>query len=61
MTPSTQPEIERKYDVDADTPLPDWSGMPGVARIGEDQVSDYAARRGVDLERAERLLRPNLD
>ena len=33
----------------------------GVARIGEDQVSDYATRRGVDLERAKRLLRPNLD
>ncbi len=33
----------------------------GVARIGEDQVADYAARRGVDMERAARLLRPNLD
>ncbi|MEH3048381.1 methionine synthase [Sphingomonas adhaesiva] len=33
----------------------------GVARIGEDQVADYAARRGVDCERATRLLRPNLD
>ncbi|MEH3099157.1 methionine synthase [Sphingomonas adhaesiva] len=33
----------------------------GVARIGEDQVADYAARRGVDVERATRLLRPNLD
>ncbi|QKR99988.1 methionine synthase [Sphingomonas sp. CL5.1] len=33
----------------------------GVARIGEDQVADYAARRGVDLDRAKRLLRPNLD
>lgn len=33
----------------------------GVARIGEDQVADYAARAGVDLERATRLLRPNLD
>ena len=33
----------------------------GVARIGEDQVADYAARRGVDVERAMRLLRPNLD
>ncbi|WP_298672747.1 methionine synthase [uncultured Sphingomonas sp.] len=33
----------------------------GVARIGEDQVADYAVRRGVDLERAKRLLRPNLD
>ncbi len=33
----------------------------GVARIGPDQVSDYAARRGVDLPLAERWLRPNLD
>jgi 5-methyltetrahydrofolate--homocysteine methyltransferase len=33
----------------------------GVARIGPDQVADYAARRGVDLPTAERWLRPNLD
>ena len=33
----------------------------GVARIGEDQVVDYAARRGVDLAQATRWLRPNLD
>ena len=33
----------------------------GVARIGEDQVVDYAARRGVDVVRATRWLRPNLD
>jgi 5-methyltetrahydrofolate--homocysteine methyltransferase len=33
----------------------------GVARIGEDQVADYAQRRGVDLEQAKRWLRPNLD
>jgi 5-methyltetrahydrofolate--homocysteine methyltransferase len=33
----------------------------GVARIGPDQVSDYATRRGVDLPVAERWLRPNLD
>ncbi|WP_425491007.1 methionine synthase [Novosphingobium flavum] len=33
----------------------------GVARIGRDQVEDYAARRGVDLAVAERWLRPNLD
>ena len=33
----------------------------GVARIGRDQLEDYAARRGVDLEQAERWLRPNLD
>ena len=33
----------------------------GVARIGQDQVADYATRRGVDLKQAERWLRPNLD
>jgi len=33
----------------------------GVARVGRDQLEDYAARRGVDLPTAERLLRPNLD
>jgi 5-methyltetrahydrofolate--homocysteine methyltransferase len=33
----------------------------GVARIGRDQLEDYAARRGVSLEAAERWLRPNLD
>jgi 5-methyltetrahydrofolate--homocysteine methyltransferase len=33
----------------------------GVARIGRDQLEDYAERRGVDLALAERWLRPNLD
>ncbi|MFM2300344.1 MAG: methionine synthase [Pseudomonadota bacterium] len=33
----------------------------GVARIGRDQLEDYAARRGLDLPAAERWLRPNLD
>jgi len=33
----------------------------GVARIGRDQLEDYAARRSVDLQTAERWLRPNLD
>ena len=33
----------------------------GVARVGRDQLEDYAQRRGVDLETAERWLRPNLD
>ncbi len=33
----------------------------GVARIGRDQLEDYATRRGVSLEQAERWLRPNLD
>jgi 5-methyltetrahydrofolate--homocysteine methyltransferase len=33
----------------------------GVARIGQDQLADYAERRGFDLETAERWLRSNLD
>ncbi len=33
----------------------------GVARIGRDQLEDYAARRGMELSVAERWLRPNLD
>ncbi len=33
----------------------------GVARIGRDQLTDYADRRGVSVEQAERWLRPNLD
>jgi 5-methyltetrahydrofolate--homocysteine methyltransferase len=31
-----------------------------VGRVAEDQVADYAARKGVSLEEAERWLRPNL-
>jgi 5-methyltetrahydrofolate--homocysteine methyltransferase len=33
----------------------------GVARIGRDQLEDYATRRGVSVEQATRWLRPNLD
>ena len=33
----------------------------GVARVGRDQLEEYAARRGVSVELAERYLRPNLD
>lgn len=33
----------------------------GVARVGEDQRDDYAARRGVDIATATRWLRPNMD
>jgi 5-methyltetrahydrofolate--homocysteine methyltransferase len=33
----------------------------GVARVGEEQVADYAVRRGVDIDTARRWLRPNLD
>lgn len=37
--PSRTVEVERKYDVDIDTPLPDWTGVPGV-----DAVTDGEAR-----------------
>jgi 5-methyltetrahydrofolate--homocysteine methyltransferase len=33
----------------------------GVARIGEDQVADYAERRGLELDKAKQYLRPNLN
>ncbi|MGH6696550.1 methionine synthase [Sphingopyxis sp.] len=33
----------------------------GVARVGPDQLAEYAGRRGVDIETATRWLRPNLD
>ena len=33
----------------------------GVARVGEDQLADYAIRRRVDIDTARRWLRPNLD
>ncbi|MEP3421500.1 MAG: methionine synthase [Erythrobacter sp.] len=32
----------------------------GVAKIGRDQLEEYATRRGVDIAQAERWLRPNL-
>jgi len=32
----------------------------GVARIGRDQLEDYAQRRGVSIEQAEKWLRPNI-
>ena len=35
-------EIELKFDVDDATPLPDWSGLPGVASVGD------AEERGLD-------------
>jgi len=33
----------------------------GVARVGQDQLEEYAERRGVDIGVAKRWLRPNLD
>ncbi|WP_261166359.1 CYTH domain-containing protein [Microbacterium sp. Marseille-Q6965] len=55
-------EVERKFDVDAGTPVPDWAGVPGVARVtaGENRHLDalyldtadlVLARAGVALRR----------
>lgn len=41
---SSSVEVEAKYDVDDDTPLPDWSALPGVTRIGEPEPRDLDAR-----------------
>jgi len=40
--PSRFVEIERKFDVDAGTPVPDWTAVPGVARVtaGEERHLD---------------------
>lgn len=52
---SSSVEVESKYDVETDTPLPDWSGVPGVARVGEAEPRDLDARyvdtAGADLAR----------
>ncbi|MCJ1708010.1 CYTH domain-containing protein [Microbacterium sp. VKM Ac-2923] len=45
-------EVEAKYDVDDDTPLPDWSALPGVARIGDPEPRDLDARY-IDTETTE--------
>lgn len=49
-------EVEAKFDVDDTTPLPDWTALPGVARIGDPEPRDLDARyvdtEGADLARA---------
>ena len=42
--PATSLEIERKYDVDAAAEVPDWSVLPGVARVGAPAPRDLDAR-----------------
>ncbi|MFK4835065.1 CYTH domain-containing protein [Microbacterium sp. ZW T2_14] len=41
--PSHSVEVELKFDVDDDTPLPDWSGLPGVASVGAAELRDLDA------------------
>lgn len=42
--PTRSLEVERKYDVDDDTPLPDWTALPGVASLGAAEVRELDAR-----------------
>jgi len=42
--PSRSLEVEHTYDVDAATPLPDWTVLPGVAAVGEPEPRDLDAR-----------------
>lgn len=37
-------EIERKYDVEDATPLPDWTGIPGVVAVGRPELRALDAR-----------------
>ncbi len=42
--PSRVVEVERKYDVDDATPLPDWRGLPGVEAISSGEMRELDAR-----------------
>ncbi len=42
--PSRSVEVERKYDVDDDTKLPDWTALPGVGSVGVAEVRALDAR-----------------
>lgn len=42
--PTRSLEIERKYDVDAETPLPDWAGLPGVVAVDAPEPRELDAR-----------------
>ncbi|MFL2001749.1 CYTH domain-containing protein [Microbacterium sp. A1-JK] len=54
--PTRSIEVERTYDVSAETPLPDWSRLPGVSRVGDAELRELDARyfdtAGLDLARA---------
>ena len=54
-------EVEEKYDVDEDTPLPDLSGLPGVAAVAPPEEHEleatYVDTPGLALARARITLR----
>ncbi|MBO9626534.1 MAG: CYTH domain-containing protein [Microbacterium sp.] len=42
--PTRTVEVERKYDVDPHTALPDWSGLPGVQTVSDGEIRELDAR-----------------
>ena len=42
--PSRTVEVERKYDVDDATPLPEWQGLPGVQDVSLGEARELDAR-----------------
>jgi hypothetical protein len=42
--PSHSVEVELKFDVDADTPLPEWSAVPSVASVAGPELRELDAR-----------------
>lgn len=42
--PSRVVEVERKYDVDTSTPLPEWRGVPGVDEVTAGELRELDAR-----------------
>ncbi|MFK4760157.1 CYTH domain-containing protein [Microbacterium sp. ZW T5_45] len=42
--PTRVVEVERKYDVDAETPLPEWLGIPGVDAVSDGELRELDAR-----------------
>lgn len=42
--PQRTVEVERKYDVDAETPLPDWRGIAGVVRVTDGELRQLDAQ-----------------
>ncbi|WP_091234692.1 CYTH domain-containing protein [Microbacterium sp. 3J1] len=42
--PSRVVEVERKYDVDDGTPLPEWRGVPGVDAVSAGEIRELDAR-----------------
>ncbi|MGB4135102.1 MAG: CYTH domain-containing protein [Microbacterium sp.] len=42
--PTRSFEVERKYDVDADTPLPDWTTVAGVLSVSAGELRELDAQ-----------------